>query len=387
MSSVNSFVKNLFSNTPVNGSSGSQNGNRWLTITNTANVPGTTKSSSFFIIQKFSGTDSKTINSGATQAPSSFVFDNNGNIDVNVGSSKLVFMNPITAPGGLPIDSSKTLTAILAAPSTPNTYKLDPKFFSNQNLKYVIYNKSPSDPYYLLYNPLHRQGFKESYQGIPVTQMNGRGINTAATSTDINLGILFKNYCATMANTSGASDAGYADPSCPCINSPITCQEDAVYNNNLVTYPTIQDATSAGLGAKCVCVAPGCQYSGVNDSESFLTNFKSNNNPCDNFTLNAQQCNMITEANGGNIISTNNKAVQDCKINSNDGSTGTGLDINTASQVSRSNPPAVVPVATGSDGITRPAVPAPGPPVALIAGIGGGALLFIIILIIILKKK
>ena len=238
------FMKNLLND--------KANTNFWLQIEKTH----------FFIIHKFTDTTFvKEIADGITDK--SIVFDENGNIKTKTKN----FINPLTSVDS--INTNKTLTYLLSLDGYKNTENL----FLNENMKYILTSKE--NTYYLFYNPIHRKSFKDYYSGIPNDDLS------FGTTTGDNLQGIFKDYCESLLDSKV-----FADPTCQCFFSPQQNINNAYFGKNSVQTQGPIDGQIQNMlygtkhSHKAVCLAPGCEYTGVDNSSSFLSDFVDNNSDC-----------------------------------------------------------------------------------------------------------
>ena len=127
-------------------------------------------------------------------------------------------MNPISSDDGSSLSSETSVSA--------ETYGgqvvLDAQIFLSKQLKYICMWDSDTSQYSLLYNPIHRQPFKQDYAGY----------NTNNT----NMQTFIRNYCRSLVNGTGY-DESYADFTCNCTvyNPTGSTQSDGSLIRNTTT--------------------------------------------------------------------------------------------------------------------------------------------------------
>lgn len=205
---------------------------------------------SFFIVKTFSSTDSDKIIKGILSKKNVF-FDNNGNLEIDDDSGNIVlkYKNILTTA-----DFSKTNKGnIFVDLSTNNPINLlrNDLIFS-KNKYWMLYTKD--NICYILYNPLHRQSFKNLY--------NKQSFDSSG-ATNTNLNFIFNQYCeiASLQNDTNLKRS-YTDNTCNCIRLD-DCIDDAtgIHSSNLKYRNSI--------GLNCVCAAPSCDAKDVSNT-SFM---------------------------------------------------------------------------------------------------------------------
>lgn len=216
----------------------------------------------YFVLKTFSKSDSEKIKSGIVNEPTKFIFDNNGNLIY--GGVK--YINPMVTNKSGEYDNTMTLERIKTLGGY--IYKFGINMIASYNLKFLLH--FGEDKVYILYNPLHRNYFKKYYDSVAdKTGLNGR-TNTGKYPLDK----LFRSYCSSMKDTNGV----FVDPTCLCIESPLTCQQDAVFKINVANYPPLTDSTKkkiSAIGNCCTSLSPGCLYgTNLEEEDSFINAFQ-----------------------------------------------------------------------------------------------------------------
>lgn len=235
----------------------------WTTInipTNTTLPNNPSTKSAFFSVKNFSPAESDVItdaiiDNGRTKK---FFFDNNGNIQIldSTGNSLLnstgynYFKNPISSNPLDPINKQSIF--VNKDTSKPKVFYRNDLIISN-NKQWVLYKDGSI--FRLLYNPLHRQSFKDYYNNLPDKGTDG------LTSSLKNL---VNQYCEVLAKPGDISPVRkYIDNSCNCLRYN-DCIDD-------VTNSYIQTSDYRNkLGQNCVCSAPSCGNNLSVDPSSFM---------------------------------------------------------------------------------------------------------------------
>lgn len=252
------FLKNLIKST-IKGTGGPTNlPNFWKTLnSNGTNI-------SYFVIKNFNTTESTSISNGINDM--SLVFDKKGNLKYKDFS----FINPIYS-GNSTIDLNETLNNIKS--NNKDIYNVSQNIVTNRNMQYILMKNKDSSTYQLLYNPIHRSTFGNYYRNISSSSLEFGTNNT--------LDYLFTNYCNSL-----KTETYYADPTCQCFINANQNELNAIYGENQIDYSNGLPSSNTGAinflngtpsNHQAVCGAPGCRYSGLEDS-SFLSKFISNNN-------------------------------------------------------------------------------------------------------------
>lgn len=217
----------------------------------TTQLGNVTKTSSFFIVKKFSSDESKLIKN-AIDLKNNVYFDDNGNLRI-VQNEKITldFQNPLhkikfnsTNPGNIFTSKSGT--------NDRPIYRKD--LILNSDGRWILYTLN--DICYILYNPLHRSSFKNYY--LP----NLKNDNTTILSSISNL---FTKYCETLSSSTINENTPrtYADNSCNCIRI-----EDCIDNGveSKISDPKFRNS----IGNNCLCIAPNCDKNLYVSSNSFM---------------------------------------------------------------------------------------------------------------------
>ena len=208
-------------------------------------TPGNTSSkANFFIAKTFSSSDSQIIINGIYNKLK-FFFDDHGNIKIKDNDDVVLFSfkNPLSTrvmdssnPGNIFAD--KMLNGQLLREIVRKDFIL------NSNSKWILYTLD--SVCYLLYNPLHRNSFKNFYNQKLGPSSNG----VASNSTFDNL---FNKYCeiTSSPNINNKSLRKYSDNACNCIRL-----DDCIDNAAGAKITDIKFRNS--VGKTCSCIAPNC---------------------------------------------------------------------------------------------------------------------------------
>jgi hypothetical protein len=208
-------------------------------------TPGNTSSkANFFIVKTFSSSDSQKIIDGIYNKLN-FFFDDHGNIKIKDNDDEIFsFKNPLSThvmdfsnPGNIFAD--KMLNGQLLREIVRKDFIL------NSNSKWILYTLD--SVCYLLYNPLHRNSFKNFYNQKLGPSSNG----VASNSTFDNL---FNKYCEITSspnNINNKSLRKYSDNACNCIRL-----DDCIDNAAGAKITDIKFRNS--VGKTCTCIAPNC---------------------------------------------------------------------------------------------------------------------------------
>lgn len=358
----------MLANQPSNSPLNSQ---RWLKIGNM----------SMFIIKTFSASDSVSLDSDTLS--NSLVFDSNGNIK---GSTLGTFMNPL-------VSSSIQTTQTIGYYKDNNLgYRTTSNVVFTANLKYILYKDSTST-WYLLYNPLHRQSFKNFYQSIPQGSFLSSGFPvTNDDSSGLNLQAVFGDYCSAFIDTT-LNNKPFLDPTCGCIKSLTTCEQNALLGGVNSVFPDSSSSVLGKIGNSCVCINDGCSYSGTSASDSFIGtphhstsddgDFVGLANDCSNPTYITNCQEIIHSASSTDIQ--NSKLIQNCGAPTPPSDTSGPSD--PPSPPSPPSDPSSGPSSGPSDPPSPPSPPSSQSNIGLIIGIISGVIVLISILIFILLKK
>lgn len=260
-----------------------------------------TKTSSFFIVKKFSSNDSKLIKN-AIDLKYNVYFDDNGNLKIVQNENVILnFQNPLHA---IKFDSTNPGNIFTSKSGTNDKPIYRKDLILNSNGKWILYTLN--DICYILYNPLHRTSFKNYYL------QNLKNDNTNIISSVSNL---FTKYCETLSSTIDENvPRTYADNSCNCIRIE-DCIDNAV--GSKISDPKFRNS----VGNNCLCIAPNCDTNLYVSSDSFM-------NPTDGYKQIMKEkklggncpdqkiilCSTKIEA-GGNVNLVGSKLSQTCGEN------------------------------------------------------------------------
>ena len=287
---------------------------------------------SFFVVKTFSDTDSTIIKNGISNQKNVY-FDINGNLEIDDldGNVLLIYKNVLTPTKKF----SNTNKGNIFADSNGNPISLarNDLVFSPNKYWILYFDK---DICYLLYNPIHRQSFKNYYNSQSFD-------NTGATNSDLNT--IFNQYCEI---TSLQNDTSllrtYADETCSCIKL-----DDCIDNATGIHSSNAKYRNSIGLN--CVCAAPSCDTNKI-PKTSFM--YKDGNGFKDRIIskLPGATCPSVQNV----ICTTEIKSAGDINMK--------GSQIN--QQCGNQEPPAVTPIVPPPAIVTPPAVTPIVPPPAVV---------------------
>ena len=244
--------------------------------------------SKFFAIRSYGKAGSKLIDDELKkQDRSNLVFDDDGHVAIiSLGKS---WKNQLVDTA---IDYQRTVSPTEDFPlesiegTNPEFVRRSRNAVMSRNLKYILYRVS-NERVLLLYNPLHRQYFKDYYKNLKELDSFGTNGNDKHKTSK-----LFPTYCSAMKDEEGNV---YIDATCNCFGNLQTCKKNALLQGNMVDYPNVPDRFLAAIGTNCVCAAPSCDPVGVTDS--FLTDFKNNVSEC-NVDVNIADCSQVFDSAG-----------------------------------------------------------------------------------------
>lgn len=282
----------------------------------------------FFIIKTFDKDTSLKIKNGVNNDQNKFVFDNYGNIvyDNIKYINPLVTNKPSEYDSGMTIERIKTLGGFI--------YKTGSNMLASYNLKFILY--FGEDKAYVLYNPLHREYFKKYYDSVS----SKTGLDGRTQQGEFPLDTLFRSYCASMKDSNNI----FVDPTCLCIESPLTCKQDSIFKVNVANFPQITESTKRKIGSVgncCTAYSPGCDFgASLEASDSFIPTFMQNvrnaNSGCpSNFEFN--DCSILLDI-AGDANFKSSDFVQECGSKENNrGTTDTDLIIDAGKSGNNAN--------------------------------------------------
>ena len=120
-------------------------------------------------------------NGGLPASGKKIIFDNQGNIAINVNGTNKIMYNPLIPTNirnNLNLDAvneSNTISTTHGSFIKAKVYFISSKVFINPTLNYILYTKdrvpSKNSIYHLLYNPMHRENFQNYYRSL--TELTG----------------------------------------------------------------------------------------------------------------------------------------------------------------------------------------------------------------------
>jgi hypothetical protein len=316
----NPLTKNLWKKLPLN-------------LQNLAN-PVSPSNGYFFIVKKFNANDSQTIIK-AIQENGIVYFDNNGNLEIGDKTTKAVKLNYKNVLNNKKFDDLNK--GNIFTDLTGKSVKLVRNDLVLSNNKYwILYTENSIC--YILYNPIHRQSFKDFY--------NNQQFDSSGGSNNI-LNNIFTQYCEiTSLQADGNKLRSYADGTCNCFR-----KEDCIDNATGIHIDSQKYRNS--VGNKCVCAAPNCDDDNVTSTSFMYKDGKSYKErvskiePCPSSITSVICTTEISAA--GNVNMTGSKISQQC-----------GLDSTTAPPQSQGQSPAdTVPVTTKRPVAVTTLAPAP----------------------------
>lgn len=269
----------------------------------------------FFKLKTFTEAETTVIKNGVKDK-SNFIFDDNG----NVSYQNIKWMNPMVVNNIF--DEQMTLERIKTLGESTN-YELGKNMILSRNLKFILYFKDKNA--YILYNPIHRNYFRNYYNNIPLEQL---GLDGRTSIGEHKLDPLFRSYCSSMKD-----DDIFVDPTCLCIESPLTCQQNAIFKTNVANFPEISAKNKGKLsdiGNCCSTFSPGCGYgSSLEASDSFITKFMQNirnaNSGCPT-NFNYTDCSIVLDI-AGDAKLAQTQFAQECGIGRGTGDTDTSPEL------------------------------------------------------------
>ena len=190
--------------------------------------PDTTKlyNNNYFIIKKFlkDSTEATSISEAVTTR--NLFFDKKGNIGKwngtgsnNTGDmsyDEIIYTNPLIK------NNTPKRVIVIKNGDIPDLFDENGKFIMSESSQYILYKDNESN-YNLLYNPIHRKHFKDTYeQNIDLTSSrastNGLDLTSSRASTN-GLDLLFINYCHSTVTQNG-DDYYFGDKHCNCFSPP-----------------------------------------------------------------------------------------------------------------------------------------------------------------------
>jgi hypothetical protein len=285
------------------------------------------RKSYYLTLKKFSGDESATITKGLKNTPwlgnsdpnKNFIFTKQGNIKCFANGSHHVFLNPFRPKkiGTISTDgwtdeewfnNSRSLPAIRGSggsslSSNQGHFVWDLNNVISEGLLYILANKNGI--WHLLYNPMHRQEFKDYYKSWyysrSSTDSDGRahGTNTGYTSVtgkDVNgnqwipFKKLFHKYCNgfKVAKNTWATPDRFLDPTCNMFYEKDNCGYSVFFRENRSSYdvskvpgfdaikPQVEEFMNATAANPPPCVCQGTTSEMVDDltdENSFATIF------------------------------------------------------------------------------------------------------------------
>lgn len=297
------FIKKFLDTNPIQ-----QDSARWRVV----------NGKKFFVLKKFNAADSGLIKRGVKNSPDELVFDNYGNIVFET----LKYINPLVTNKPVEFEQTKTLSNIITAGGF--IYKTSDKYVMSANMKYLL--DLTGDYVYLLYNPLHRKFFRDYYYNLTAQNSTILGQDGRTQIGEFPLDTLFRNYCKVM-----TQDGIFIDPTCLCIESPLTCQKDAVFKVNTANIELDEAGQRklSDIGNCCASVSPGCLFgSSLEDEDSFvpkfIQNIKTANSGCPT-SFNYTDCSIAFDV-AGNTALNESEFVQNCAATSDWGDGGNAGD-------------------------------------------------------------
>ena len=231
----------------------------------------------------------------ALSSPGSFVFTDAGHL--KYGSTK--FTNPATDVARA-FPSAQSLKRLQAA--HPKQFVYDDHNVISRNLQWILH-RAGDGQWHLLYNPMHRQGFRDYYARVRASADAGMvswGATTLADVGHVNLKTFFRNYCAAFHVTKPDGTKAHLDPTCNMFLSAERCAKSAFFDDNVLDLPeldeTVTNGLSAGTPPNCLCVGNPYDYATSEvPATSFLHDFLKSGETCAPNIIN-QVCEINMEA-------------------------------------------------------------------------------------------
>jgi cell division septation protein DedD len=219
-----------------------------LNIKNTLNAISPTDGY-FFIAKTFNENESKII-IDEIQNNGMVYFDNNGNLEVDDKTTlavKLKYKNILSKNDFNDMDKGN----IFSNSTGQSITLIRNDLILSKNKYWILYTENSIC--YILYNPIHRQSFKNYY--------NSQTFDSNGASNNL-LNNIFNQYCEIMSTQNDTNLLRtYADGVCNCI------REDDCIDNATGTRLTNKQARNS-VGKNCVCAAPNCD-----DGDVTITSF------------------------------------------------------------------------------------------------------------------